>query len=214
MTWQDRHPEPARRPKPRLRPNSFARLARFCFRHGLIVIAAWVALAIPALVFAVTAMKIEMQDAVLVSADTAVAQEQSRLAAEFPEPSESIVAVIDSKDPELARSGAERMAARMGEQTSVFRNVFAPGTGRFFDEDGVLYLNEEGLSAMVARIERSAPLFQALSISPNLTGLSVLADQVARVAAEGRSPEVVAALFNDAARTVQAQVAGQRRDLD
>ena len=213
MTWQDR-PEPAERPKPRLRPNVFARLARFCFRHGLIVAAAWVALAIPALVFAVTAMNIQMQDQVLVTDETAVGMEQSRLAAEFPEPSESIVAVIDSRDPGLARSGAERMAARMAEQTNVFRNVFAPGTGRFFDDVGVLYLNEEGVSAMVARIERSAPLFQALSISPNLTGLAVLADQVARVAAEGRSPEVVTALLNDAARTVQAQVAGQRRDLD
>src|SRR5437868_12370850 len=187
MTWQDRHPEPAERQRPRLRPNIFARLARFCFRHGLIIIAAWVALAIPALVFAVTAMKIQMQDQLLVTADTAIGAEQSRLAAEFPEPSESIVAVIDSKDPKLARSGAERMAARMAEQTNVFRNVFSPGTGRFFDDDGVLYLNEHGVADRVARIERSAPLFQALSISPNLTGLAVLADQVARVAAEGRS---------------------------
>lgn len=214
MSRQDRQAEPAERPKPRLRPNVFARLARFCFRHGLIIIAAWIALAIPALVFAVTAMQIQIQDQVLATDNTAAGEAQARLAAEFPEPSESIVAVIDSKDPKLARSGAERMAVRMAEQTKVFRDVFAPGTGRFFDDTGVLYLNEEGVAAMVARIERSAPLFQALSISPNLTGLAVLADQVARVAAEGGSPEVVAALFNDAARTVQAQVAGQRRDLD
>lgn len=214
MTWQDSHPEPPERQRPRLRPNIFARLARFCFRNGLIIVAAWVALAIPALVFAVTAMNIQMQDQVLVTADTAIDEEQSRLAAEFPEPSESIVAVIDSKDPKLARSGAERVAARMSEQTNVFRNVFAPGTGRFFDDDGVLYLNEEGVADMAARIERSAPLFQALSISPNLTGLAVLADQVARVAAEGRSPEVVTALLTEAAKTVQAQIAGQRHDLD
>lgn len=214
MTWQDRQAEPAERQRPRLRPNIFARLARFCFRHGLIIIATWVALAIPALVFAVTAMKIQMQDQFLVTTDTAIGAEQSRLAAEFPEPSESIVAVIDSTDPKLARRGAERVAARMTEQTNVFRNVFSPGTGRFFDDDGVLYLNEQGVADMVARIERSAPLFHALSISPNLTGLAVLADQVARVAAEGRSPEVVTALFTEAAKTVQAQIAGQRHDLD
>ena len=77
------------------------------------------------------------------------------------------------------------MAARMAEQTDVFRNVFAPGTGRFFDDNGVLYLSEEAVTNMVSRIERSAPLFQALSISPNLTGLSVLADQVAKAVAEG-----------------------------
>lgn len=214
MTWQDRHPEPARGRQPRLRPNAFARLARFCFRHGLIVIAIWVALAIPAFVFALTAMNVEMQDGVLVAADSTTAEEQSRLEAEFPEPSESIVAVIDSKDPKLARNGAERMAARMGERGDLFRNVFAPGTGRFFDDNGVLYLNEEGVASMVARIERSGPLFQALSISPNLTGIAVLADQVAKVVAEGRSPEVVTALLSDAAKSVQAQVAGERRDLD
>lgn len=214
MTWQDRHPEPAHGKTPRLRPNVFARLARFCFRHGLIVIAFWVALAIPALVFAVTAMKVQMQDALLVVADSAIAEEQNRLEAEFPEPSESIVAVIDSNDPKLARGGAERMAARMGERTDMFRNVFAPGTGRFFDDSGVLYLNEEGVANMAARIERAGPLFQALSISPNLTGIAVLADQVAKVVAEGRSPEVVTALLTEAAKSVQAQIAGERRDLD
>jgi len=73
MTWQDRHREPAPGPKPRLRPNVFARLARFCFRHGLIVIAIWVALAIPALVFTVTAMKVQLREVVLVAADSAIA---------------------------------------------------------------------------------------------------------------------------------------------
>jgi predicted RND superfamily exporter protein len=214
MTWQDRYPPPPEKRPRRIRPNVFARLARFAFRHPLIVIAFWIALAIPALVFAATAMKVQLQDAFLVTTNPLLADEQDRLNAEFSEPSESIVAVIDSKDPLLARSGAERMAARMTEQGSVFRNVFAPGTGRFFDDNGVLYLDQEKVADMVGRIERSAPLFQALSTSPNLTGLAVLADQVARVAVEGRSPEVVTALFIDAAKTVQAQIAGKRRDLD
>ncbi len=214
MTWEERFPAPPE-PRPRrMRPNIFARSARFAFRHPLIVIALWIALAIPALVFTTIAMKVELQDAHLATMNQALADEQNRLNAEFSEPSESIVAVIDSKDPFLARSGAERMAARMSEQGTVFRNVFAPGTGRFFDDIGVLYLSDADVAGMVGRIERSAPLFQALSISPNLTGLAVLADQVAKVAAEGRSPEVVTALFIDAARTVQAQLAGKRRDLD
>ena len=214
MTWEDRYPAPPEKQSRRIRPNVFARMARFAFRHPLIIIALWIALAIPAVVFVATAMKVQLQDAALVTMNSLLTDEQNRLNTEFSEPSESIVAVIYSEDPHLARSGAERMAARMSEPGNVFRNVFAPGTGRFFDDSGVLYLNDAEVTSMVGRIERSAPLFQALSISPNLTGLSVLADQVARVAAEGRSPEVVTALFIDAARTVQAQIAGKRRDLD
>ncbi len=214
MTWEDRYAPPPERQKRRMRPNVFARMARFAFRHPLTVIGLWIALAIPALVFTIIAMKVQLQDGVLVRVDSALADEQARLNAEFSEPSESIVAVIDSRDPQIARAGAERMAARMSEQATVFRNVFAPGTGRFFDDNGVLYLSDEEVAAMVGRIERSAPLFQALSVSPNMTGLAVLADQVAKVAAEGRSPEVVTGLFLDAARSVQAQIAGKRRDLD
>ena len=214
MTWEERYPaSPEKRPR-LIKPNIFARLARLAVRHPLIVIAVWIALAIPAFVFAATAMKVQLQDAYLVTTNPLLADEQDRLNAEFSEPSESIVAVIDSKDPQLARSGAERMAARMSEQVNVFRNVFAPGTGRFFDDNGVLYLDEQEVADMVGRIERSAPLFQALSVSPSLTGLAVLADQVAKVAVAGRSPEVVTALFIDAAKTVQAQLAGKRRDLD
>ncbi len=211
MTWADRNPPEKSR---RIKPNVFAKAARLAFRHPLIVIGLWIALAIPALVFSVIAMKVDLQDASLVRIDPLLADEQSRLNAEFAEPSESIVAVIDSRDPLAARSGAARMAEHMGNEANVFRNVFAPGTGRFFDDNALLYLGDDEVAAIETRIERSAPLFQALSASPNLTGLAVLADEVAKVAAEGRSPEVVTALFLDAAKTVQAQVAGQRRDLD
>lgn len=214
MTWEDRYSAPPEKQPRRLKPNVFARTARFAFRHPLIVVGLWVALAMPALVFTFIAMKVQLQDTFLVRADAALADEQSRLTAEFSEPSESIVVVIDSRDPLLARAGAERMATRLTQQATVFRNVFAPGTGRFFDDNGVLYLGDEDVTGMVERIERAAPLFQALSISPNLTGLAVLADQVAKVAAEGRSPEVVTGLFLDAAKSVQAQIAGKRRDLD
>jgi predicted RND superfamily exporter protein len=214
MSWEDRHPPPADKPRRRIRPNIFARIARFACRHPLTVIGLWIALVIPALVLAAMNVRVELQDAYLVAADPVLAAEQDRLNAEFPEPSESIVAVIDSKDPALARGGAERMAARMAEETAVFRNVFSPGTGRFFDDNGVLYLSQEAVTDMVNRIERSAPLFQALATSPNLTGLAALADQVAKAIAEGRSPEGLTGLFTDASRTVQAQLAGKRRDLD
>ncbi|MGE0241439.1 MAG: hypothetical protein AB7S59_22190, partial [Parvibaculaceae bacterium] len=214
MSWEDRHPPPAEKSPRRIKPNVFARMARFACQHPLTVIGLWVALFIPAFVFAAMTFRIELQESFLVAADPTLAGEQARLNAEFPEPSESIVAVIDSKDPALARGGAERMAARMAEQTNVFRNVFAPGTGRFFDDNGVLYLSDEAVAGMVSRIGRSVPLFQALSISPNLNGLAVLADQVAKAVAEGRSPEGLTALFTDASKTVQAQIAGQRRDLD
>ncbi len=214
MTWEDRHPPPADRPRRRIRPNIFARIARFSCRYPLTVIGLWIALVIPAFVLAAMSFRVELQETYLVTADPILANGQSQLNAEFPEPSESIVAVIDSKDPVLARGGAERMAARMAEETTVFRNVFSPGTGRFFEDNGVLYLSERAVTNMANRIESSAPLFQALATSPNLTGLAVLADQIAKTIAEGRSPEGVTGLFADASRTVQAQLAGNRRDLD
>jgi predicted RND superfamily exporter protein len=189
-------------------------MARFACRHPLIVIGLWIAVVMPACVFAVITMRVELQEGLLAGINPVLADEQNRLDAEFAQPSESIVAVIDSKDQALARGGAERMAAKMAEQTNAFRNVFAPGTGRFFDDNGVLYLEEDAVTNMVARIQASAPLFQALSVSPNLNGLAVLADQVAKVAADGRSPETLTALFADASKTVQAQIAGKRRDLD
>jgi hypothetical protein len=215
MSWEERHAPSAAKPRRRrLRPNIFARLARFACRHPLAVIGLWITLVIPAFVLVAMTCRVELQEAYLVAADPVLASEQSQLNAEFPEPSESIVAVIDSKDPALARGGAERIAARMAEETTVFRNVFSPGTGRFFEDNGVLYLSEAAVTNMVSRIERSAPLFQALASSPNLTGLAELADQVAKAIAEGRSPEGLTGLFADAARTVHAQLEGKRRDLE
>jgi len=49
MTWEDRYAPPPEQQPRRMRPNVFARMARFAFRHPLTVIGLWIALAIPAL---------------------------------------------------------------------------------------------------------------------------------------------------------------------
>ena len=44
MSWEDRYPPPAENQPRRMKPNVFARTARFACRHPLIIIGLWIAL--------------------------------------------------------------------------------------------------------------------------------------------------------------------------
>ncbi|MGE3830224.1 MAG: hypothetical protein AB7F76_04445 [Parvibaculaceae bacterium] len=214
MAWEDGNLPPRAEPARKLRPNIIARLVRRVIRYPLVAIAVWIMLAMPAAVLACVLLfssgVVERENVT----DPAVASAEQAFEKEFNEPGDAIIAVIDSSDAQQARQAASMLADRLGANGKLFGNVFAPGAGSFFDDYGILYLDTEEVDRIAMRIEHSAPLYRALSVAPNLTGLAVLAEQTGRAVSEGRSPEGFNDLFRQAALTVQAQLQGRERPLD
>lgn len=197
-----------RRPR-RLRPNVLARIVRSAIQHPLIVVALWS-------IFAglggagTTLLRLDPASEKPVVIDAAWRGLQSDFAAV----TDPLIAVVESSDPKLARRAAERLTEELERRSDLYRDVFMPGAGRFFEESGLLYLDRADIERIAARIEGAAPLFRGLAAAPNLAGLAVLAEQAGRVAAAGGSPGGLTALFREAERTARAQLQNRRHDLD
>jgi hypothetical protein len=141
-------------------------------------------------------------------------QRQALLDREFPGVASPIVISVESDVPGQARASAALLAAEFTARPQIFTGVFAPGTGRFFEDFGVLYLNSAEVEKIGADVEKLMPLFQALATSPNVHGLAALTDQVARAVEEGRSAALLEGLFREAAKTAAAAASGTARPFD
>src|SRR5438105_1559011 len=198
----------------RARPNIFARIVRLILEGPLYVVLIWVALAAAGSTYSALTTTLDFTGTGLVALDPELASAERALEAAFPGTGEPIVAVIDSDDPKAARDAAANLARAFAGEPHIFSAAYAPGTEQFFDRYGVLYLDRAEVENTVRRIEQSAPLYRAITASPDFAGLAALAGEAARAIAGGRSPQGLNALFQEAALTVRGEIEGHRHDLD
>ena len=68
----------------------------------------------------------------------------------FPQFNNTIVVVLDGVTPERAMEARGRMARQL-EKTGLYRTVYEPGGGEFFDRNGLLYLSRQELEGLADR---------------------------------------------------------------
>jgi predicted RND superfamily exporter protein len=74
----------------------------------------------------------------LISPDLPWERRGQQFAKDFPE--RDILVVLDAPTPELVAQAAAKMLAALQERTDLFHNVSQPGAGRFFEQNGLLFL--------------------------------------------------------------------------
>lgn len=205
-------PPPARSRAPRHGP--FGAVAGFAATYAWAT-AVFTVILIMLLALAISLHPIDL-DEVLATRNQApeAEQRQALLEREFPGVASPIVISVESDVPGQARSSAALLATELTARPQFFTGVFAPGTGRFFEDYGVLYLNSAEVEKIGSDVEKLMPLFQALATSPNVQGLAALTDQVARAVEEGRSAALLEGLFREAAKTAAAAASGTPLPFD
>ena len=115
------------------------RIVGACARHAWLVIG--VAFALCAGAFAYSAMHIAMDtdSTKLISNDLPWRQREIVFDAAFPHRVDLIAVVIDGATPELAEEAAAAITQRLSAQTRVFRAVWRPDGGPYFDRVGLLF---------------------------------------------------------------------------
>ncbi len=98
--------------------------------------------------------------------------DEARLRAAFPANGDTIVAVVDGTTPELAESGAARLAQRLAGDSAHFTSVRRPDGGSFFEREGLLYAPLPDVRAATARMIAAQPLLGPLSADPSLRGVA------------------------------------------
>jgi uncharacterized protein len=206
----------ARRPpaRPRLRPNIFARLVRYCIVRPAPVLLVAAFFITVAATLAILGTRFDFNRPTEIPIDRPAQAAQARYQTEFPTVASLMVVRVSAANSALSQSVARFVARKLQAQKASIDQVFIPGLGSFYDRFGFLYLPPDEINSRVERVKRLKPLFQAIAASPNLAGLSTLVNQVAEAVQKGRSPQGLESLFVQMSDTIKKQVSSQPAPLD
>lgn len=96
----------------------------------------------------------------------------------FPQFSDTIVVVLDGNTPEQAMLARRSMAERLRKETKIFKTVYEPGGGEFFEKNGLLYLSRAELEDLADKLANAQPLLAFLSEDLSLRGLFSVLEMV------------------------------------
>jgi hopanoid biosynthesis associated RND transporter like protein HpnN len=86
----------------------------------------------------------------------------------FPTMDDALLIVVDGKTPEMARDAASRLAQALRSRTESFGDVYLPGSGSFFERNGLLYRSPEELDDFVDHVAVLQPVLAELSQDPSI----------------------------------------------
>ena len=127
----------------------------------------------------------------------------------FPQFKETIVVVIDADTPETARFYTKKMAERLREETNLFKGVFAPGSGEFFERNGLLYLGVKDLEALSENLASAQPLLGLISKDLTLRGLFSVVERIVSQEAEIEQKTKLVPFFDRLARALEGSASNR-----
>lgn len=186
-----------------------AALIELCARHYRWVLLLAALVTGCAVYFTVQHFAISTDTSRMLSRDLPFQRQQQRLDQAFPQLQNTILIVLNGTNSDLVDAGAERLANWLRHRRSI-KGVYQPGGGRFFQQNGLLYLSEKQLWALSNRLSAAQPLVARLAQNPTLPGLVDLL-QLALKQQSTSGPQIggLTSVLNQLDQTLTAQQAGQ-----
>jgi hopanoid biosynthesis associated RND transporter like protein HpnN len=103
----------------------------------------------------------------------------------FPDALDPIVVVIDASSSVAAGDAVAAILARLDHRSEIFGRIYDPAGGRFFDENGLLYLEVEELDELTDELASVQPLLAELSQDASLRGLLELLNDALEAVSRG-----------------------------
>ncbi|MBP1753401.1 MAG: hopanoid biosynthesis-associated transporter HpnN [Geobacteraceae bacterium] len=143
----------------------------FIGRNSLLVLFLSLLATVGAVIYTVNHFRIDTEMTDMISDKLPYRKLEKEFQSAFPQFKETIVVVIDADTPEAARIHTGKIAARLREERRLFKGVFAPGSGEFFEKNGLLYLSVKDLDALSENLANAQPLLGLISKDLTLRGL-------------------------------------------
>jgi len=89
----------------------------------------------------------------------------------FPQFIDPVVVVIDAATDDEAHAAARALARRLAEEPEQIARLAQPGSGPFFEREGLLYLDTEELEELADRLAAAQPYLAQLSRDPSARAL-------------------------------------------
>ncbi|MBP2291684.1 MMPL family transporter [Azospirillum rugosum] len=154
------------------------RLVGACIRHALIVLFLALAAAGALGWTAATRLGMDTDVAKLIAADLPWRERELTFDRLFPQEVDLLAVVVDGQAPDLADHAATAIAERLRTRTDLFKTVRMPGSGPFFERNGILFLPTEEIRALTDRLIEAQPLIGVLAADPSARGLFGVLDRM------------------------------------
>jgi uncharacterized protein len=198
----------------KLKPNIFARLARFSYRQALLVVLFWCAVIAASAYLTVKNAATTLQKPVEFSATSIAAMNLQTLRTNFPQLDRLNTVTLTNQNAELIGDQRDALLEILKSRTDIFEFVFAPGTGEYYDAHAILYISKTEIEARVAYALSLRPLFLAIAQAPTAESLATLVSEVSAAIKQGRDPQGLDELFLQSANALQALMQGKNAPVN
>jgi uncharacterized protein len=143
-------------------------LVEFCTGRPLWIVVLAVALAGGSAFYAARHFAIKTNVNDLISRDQPWTQRGIQFLNDFPQ--RDIIIVVDAPTPELVEQASAKLAAALRQRPDRFPAVNEPGSGSFFERNGLLFLPENEVVRVTDGLSRADDLLGTLAADPSLRG--------------------------------------------
>ena len=157
--------------------------------------------------YAALSLGINSDNVTLIAKHLEARQNYLEFTRSFPNIENVLLVVIDGETPEIARRAATQLQEHLARKPELFREVYIPGAGEFFEKHGLLYRDIEDLDEFSLQIARVQPILTALEREPTVANLASLIQRGLEASEEegGESLDEMAVLLDRVGdATVQA----------
>ena len=89
----------------------------------------------------------------------------------FPGQVRNLIVVIESETPELVDRTRDSLIQALTTQSDIFHDIYSPGAGEFFAQNGLLFLPVDDLDRMADNLAAGQPFMARLSADPSAAAL-------------------------------------------
>ncbi len=139
-------------------------------RHHLLVIVAFTIATLGILAYSVANFKINDDLTNMISDKLPFRHLEKELYKEFPQLTDIIVVVVDADSISSAMDARRRLADRLREDKKLFKSVYEPGGGDFFEKNGFLFLEPKELDELSDNLAQGEPMMGLLFRDFSLRG--------------------------------------------
>ena len=147
---------------------SIFRTVDLCIRHAWWVIVLAVTLAAASTVYTARHFAIKTDVNELFSPELAWTQRAFQYMRAFPQP--DILVVVDAPTPELVEQATTKLAQALAARRDLIRAVHEPESGRFFEQNGLLYLPTGEVAQLTDGLLQATPILSTLAADPSIRG--------------------------------------------
>jgi hypothetical protein len=185
----------------------------FIGRNSLLVFFLSFLATVGILIYTVNHFRIDTEMTDMISDKLPYRKLEKEFQSAFPQFKETIVAVIDADTPEAARLYRDKLAERVKREKGLFKGVYAPGGGEFFERNGLLYLSVKDLEALSENLASAQPLLGLISKDLTLRGLFSVIERMVSQEADVEQKTKLVPFFDRLAQTLEASTSSRPRPL-